>query len=170
MGGARAYGELELEQDGTEMLTSSGWGMFHPFRDRSAVMFHSFDARETYAQWKTINEHDAEVFKTLHGVLGPVMADTLHDTQYSPPTQGPADVSAEGGLASLLAMMLPEIPDNAHGRDAMERVDAVYDAERIRAVRLGEWPNKQAGKRAAEITGLSKNDLYQRALDLKDRS
>jgi phytoene dehydrogenase-like protein len=131
-----AYGDLELEKYGLEMLTSSGWGMFHPFRDRSAVMFHSFDARETYAQWKTINEHDAEVFKTLHGVLGPVMADTLHDTQYSPPTQGPADVSAEGGLASMLAMLLPEIPDNAHELDGIEMVEAVYEDERIRAALL----------------------------------
>jgi len=34
-----AYGDLELERFGLEMLTSGEWGMFHPFRDRSAVKF-----------------------------------------------------------------------------------------------------------------------------------
>lgn len=131
-----AYGDLELERYGLEMLTSGGWGMFHPFRDRSAVLFHSFDARETYAQWQTLNTHDAEVFKTLYNVLGPMMADTLHDSQYVPPTQGPEDVAAEGGLASMLRMIIPEIPEDPHLLDGIDLVEAVYEDERIRAALL----------------------------------
>lgn len=131
-----AYGDLELERFGLEMLTSSSWGMFHPFRDRSAVMFHSFDARETYAQWQTINEHDAEVFKTVFNVLGPIMESSLHDSQFSPPTQGPDDVTAEGGLASLLRMLVPEIPENANELNGIDMAEAVYQDERIRAAVL----------------------------------
>jgi len=39
-----AYDELELEKFGLELVTSSEWGFFHPFKkDKSAVLFHSWD-------------------------------------------------------------------------------------------------------------------------------
>ena len=131
-----AYGDLELEKFGLEMLTSSGWGMFHPFKDRSAVMFHSFDARETYAQWQSVNEHDAEVFKTVYNILGPAMDATLHESQYCAPSQGPEEVAAPGGLASMLRMLIPEIPENAHELTGIEMAEIVYADERIRAATL----------------------------------
>ena len=67
-----AYGDLELEKFGLEMLTSSEWGMFHPFKDRSAVMFNSWDAQKQYEHWKSINVHDAEVFKTAYNMIAPM--------------------------------------------------------------------------------------------------
>ena len=70
-----AYGDLELEKFGLEMLTSSEWGMFHPFLDRSAVMFNSWNPRKQYEHWKSIDEHDAEVFKTLYNTLAPGMSE-----------------------------------------------------------------------------------------------
>lgn len=44
------------------------------------------------------------------------------------------------------------------------------EVERILAALLGELPVKQAAKLAAAITGVAKNDLYQRALELKSQS
>ena len=43
-----AYGDLELEKFGLEMLTSSEWGMFHPFKDKTAVMFNSWNGKKQY--------------------------------------------------------------------------------------------------------------------------
>lgn len=42
------------------------------------------------------------------------------------------------------------------------------EAERVLKALLAELPTKQAAKLAAEITGVSKNELYQRALEFKD--
>lgn len=42
------------------------------------------------------------------------------------------------------------------------------EAERVLKILLAELPTKQAAKLAAEISGASKNDLYQRALALKN--
>ena len=67
-----------------------------------------------------------------------------------------ADPNRERGEFVLAVSAAPE----QHGLDA--------DSDRILRALLGELPTKQAAKLAAEITGLSKNDLYARALQLKD--
>lgn len=51
------------------------------------------------------------------------------------------------------------------GPPAREGIDA--EAERVLKALLAELPVKQAAKLAAEITGAAKNELYQRALQLK---
>lgn len=45
---------------------------------------------------------------------------------------------------------------------------ATIDVDRILRVLLAELPVKKVAKMASELTGLSKNELYQRALALKD--
>lgn len=49
-----------------------------------------------------------------------------------------------------------------------EGLDA--EAERVLKTLLAELPTKQAAKLAAEITGVGKNELYQRALKIKDET
>jgi 16S rRNA (cytidine1402-2'-O)-methyltransferase len=49
-----------------------------------------------------------------------------------------------------------------------EGLDA--EAERVLKTLLAELPTKQAAKLAAEITGVGKNELYQRALALKNET
>lgn len=44
------------------------------------------------------------------------------------------------------------------------------EAERHLKILLAELPLKQAVKLAVEITGLKKNDLYERALQLKEKA
>jgi 16S rRNA (cytidine1402-2'-O)-methyltransferase len=67
-----------------------------------------------------------------------------------------ADSNRERGEFVLAVSAAPE----PEGMDA--------DSERILRALLSELPTKQAAKLAAEITGQSKNDLYARALQLKD--
>ena len=67
-----------------------------------------------------------------------------------------ADANRERGEFVLAVSAAPE----THGMDA--------DSERVLRTLLGELPTKQAAKLAAEITGQSKNELYARALELKD--
>lgn len=67
-----------------------------------------------------------------------------------------ADANRERGEFVLAVSAAPE----QQGLDV--------DSERVLRALLGELPTKQAAKLAAEITGQSKNDLYARALELKD--
>lgn len=131
-----AYGDLELERFGLEMCTSGEWGMFHPFKDKTAVKFHSWDAKRQYEHWSEINSHDAEIFKTVYNIVGPMMATSLQTTQFVPPMQGPEEIAKEGGLATLLASIIPEIPENAHELNAIELADAVYEDDHIRTAVL----------------------------------
>jgi phytoene dehydrogenase-like protein len=131
-----AYGDLELEKFGLEMLTSSEWGMFHPFLDRSAVMFHSWNPRKQYEHWKSINEHDAEVFKTLYNVLAPGMSEALQLMLYSQATQGPEHAEGPEGTAAMFRHLLPDMPENAHELTGIEMVEAVYQDEKIRTALL----------------------------------
>ncbi len=57
-------------------------------------------------------------------------------------------------------VLLVSAPPPREGFDA--------DSERILKLLLAELPVKQAAKLASEITGLAKNDLYRRALEMKD--
>jgi phytoene dehydrogenase-like protein len=132
-----AYGDLELEKFGLEMLTSSEWGMFHPFKDRSAVMFNSWNAKKQYEHFKSINEHDAEIFKTIYNILGPMFGETMQGSMFTPATQGPADVSGPGGLGTMLRAIIPEIPENVHELNGIDIADAVYEDEKIKTAILG---------------------------------
>jgi len=132
-----AYGDLELEKFGLEMLTSSEWGMFHPFKDRSAVMFNSWNAKKQYEHWKSINEHDAEVFKTVYNLVAPMMAQTVMGQFFTKATTGAEEAVAEGGLGAGMRMIFPEIPENVHEITGIELADAVYEDERIKAAVLG---------------------------------
>lgn len=131
-----AYGDLELEKHGLEMLTSSEWGMFHPFKDRSAVMFNAWDAQRQYEHWATINKNDAELFKAAYNLLGPMMSTSLHSMQFEASTQGPDDVVAPGGLASMLSQVFPQVPENAHELDAISFAEAIYESDKIRTAVL----------------------------------
>jgi len=131
-----AYADLELEKFGLEMLTSSEWGMFHPFKDRSAVLFNSWDGTKQYEHWKTLSEPDAETFKTIYNLMAPMMAETLQGSLFAQATQGPDDVTSPGGLAAGLRALLPSIPENAHELDGIEIAEAVYRDEKIRTAVL----------------------------------
>jgi 16S rRNA (cytidine1402-2'-O)-methyltransferase len=82
-----------------------------------------------------------------------------------------------GSVAEVLA----ELERDPHGsrgefvvmvRGAMAQPgnskEATMDVDRVLRVLLAELPVKKVAKMAAELTGLSKNELYQRALELKD--
>jgi len=131
-----AYGDLELDKFGLEMLTSSQWGMFHPFRDGKAVMFNAWDAKAQYEHFASINANDAEVFKVAYNFLAPMMADIIHSSQFLQPTQGPAEITQAGGMASMMRMLLPQLPENVHELDAIEVAEAVYEDERIKTAVL----------------------------------
>jgi phytoene dehydrogenase-like protein len=131
-----AYADLELEKFGLEMLTSGEWGMFHPFKDRTAVLFNSFSARKQYEHFKSINEHDAEIFKTAFNVMGPMLGDSLMGSMFSQALNGPDEVAAAGGLATALRTILPEIPENVHELNGIEFAEAVYHDEKIRTAIL----------------------------------
>jgi phytoene dehydrogenase-like protein len=131
-----AYGDLELEKFGLEMLTSSEWGMFHPFKDRSVVMFNSWNARKQYEHWRSIDTRDAEVFKTLYNTLAPALSEALHVMLYSQATKSPEQAESSDGTVQTFRSILPEIPENAHELSGIELVEAVYRNEKIRTALL----------------------------------
>jgi phytoene dehydrogenase-like protein len=130
-----AYGDLELPKFGLEMLTSSDWGMFHPFKDRSAVMFNSFSARKQYEHMQSLNAHDAEVFKAAYNFLAPMISPVTMGQFFTPATQGPEEATAPG-TAEFLRSVIPEIPENAHELNGIELAEAVYQDEKIRTAAL----------------------------------
>lgn len=76
-----------------------------------------------------------------------------------PLAEGPAWLVADDNRKRGEFVLIVSAPPAREGLDA--------EAERVLKALLAELPVKQAAKLAAEITGIGKNDLYQRALQLK---
>lgn len=81
------------------------------------------------------------------------------------------------GNASSVLDELREDPHGARGefvvmvRGALpveDKAAAVVDADRLLALLIPEMPVKKAARIVSEVSGLGKNELYQRALALKD--
>lgn len=79
-----------------------------------------------------------------------------------PLAEAPAWLAADDNHRRGEFVLLVSAPPPREGLDA--------ESERILAILLAELPVKQAAKLASAITGLAKNDLYQRALEIKDNS
>ena len=77
-----------------------------------------------------------------------------------PLAEGPAWLAADDNRRRGEFVLVVSGPPPREGLDA--------EVERVLAALLAELPVKQAAKLAATITGAAKNDLYQRALELKE--
>lgn len=73
---------------------------------------------------------------------------------------GPAWLAADPNRQRGEFVLIVSAPPEQEGLD--------LESDRVLRALLAELPVKQAAKLAAEITGQSKNDLYQRALEIKD--
>ncbi|MDO8958236.1 MAG: 16S rRNA (cytidine(1402)-2'-O)-methyltransferase [Rhodocyclaceae bacterium] len=79
-----------------------------------------------------------------------------------PLADAPAWLAADDNHRRGEFVLLVSAPPPREGLDA--------ESERVLKLLLAELPVKQAAKLTSEITGVAKNDLYQRALEIKDNS
>lgn len=128
-----AYDDLELERFGLEMLTSGEWSMFHPFLDKSVVMFHNWSAQKQYEQWKSINEHDADVFKKAYNLLVSNLGPFMHASLYQQSPITPEQLLENDLTEKILKTVIPEIPDGLMKMTGIEVAEAVFQDERIKA-------------------------------------
>jgi 16S rRNA (cytidine1402-2'-O)-methyltransferase len=93
-----------------------------------------------------------EITKTFETFYSGSVAEVVAELEEDPHgTRGEFVVMIRGAVAQL-------------GNDEA----ATMDVDRVLRVLLAELPVKKVAKMASELTGLSKNELYQRALALKD--
>jgi len=122
-----AYDELELERFGLEMLTSSEWGYFYPFKgDRSAVLIHAWDARKQYEAWRRICEKDAEVYRRIANYFAPYQVEFLELTQLRQYT--PEVLTRAGEIVAGC----PDLPPEWPMMSVMDMCEALYTDDRIK--------------------------------------
>jgi 16S rRNA (cytidine1402-2'-O)-methyltransferase len=109
----------------------------------------------------------AETVADLAALLEPVrtlvvareLTKLFEEIAAMPLTEGPSWLAADANRQRGEFVLVVGGPPPREGLDA--------ETERVLGVLLDELPVKQAAKLAAAITGAGKNDLYQRALELK---
>ncbi len=127
---APAYTELELEKFGLEMLTTSEWGYFHPFKDGSAVLFHQYDANAQYEAWKRINPHDAEVFRKLSQYFAPYWSEVIDRFFYEIPS-----LETQQMLIETFSKC-PGVPSGWEDMTGFEVADLMFEDDRIKTALL----------------------------------
>ena len=122
------YDELELERFGLEMIPSGPWAYFYPTRkDKSAVLMHGYDARETYKAWQSLNAHDAEVFRKLTSYFASRYAGWMENALFRPLTP-----EAAMGTARDL-MGCPDLPADVLKMSSSELIEELFEDDRIKA-------------------------------------
>ncbi|MDP1653039.1 MAG: 16S rRNA (cytidine(1402)-2'-O)-methyltransferase [Rhodocyclaceae bacterium] len=111
---------------------------------------------ETIADLAALLEPQREI------VIARELTKLFEEIARMPLTEAPAWLAADENHRRGEFVLLVSAPPPHEGIDA--------ESERILKLLLAELPVKQAAKLAAAITGQSKNDLYQRALEIKDNS
>lgn len=93
-----------------------------------------------------------EITKTFETFYSGSVADVLAELELDP----------HGARGEFVVMIRGAMPQEHSGNAA------VMDVDRLLRLLLAELPVKKVARMASELTGLSKNELYQRALALKD--
>lgn len=126
-----SYDELELERFGLEMVTSSEWAIVHPFKNKTAVLFHEYDMRKQVEQWSSLNREDGETLRKLASYMAPHWVDVLKFTFSNPSTQARAKLGEIFANCPVCPkeMLNPEMT-------AMEAVPMVWKDERIQVALL----------------------------------
>jgi 16S rRNA (cytidine1402-2'-O)-methyltransferase len=108
---------------------------------------------ETVADLVALLEPEREI------VIARELTKLFEQIERLPLPAAPAWLAADDNHRRGEFVLLVSVPPPQTGLDA--------EAERVLKLLLAELPVKQAAKLASEITGVGKNDLYQRALQLK---
>jgi 16S rRNA (cytidine1402-2'-O)-methyltransferase len=123
---------------------------------QAALVFYEAPHRieETIADLAALLESE----RTL--VVGRELTKMFEQIAVMPLAEGPAWLAADDNRKRGEFVLVVSAPPPNEGLDV--------EAERVLKTLLAELPVKQAAKLAAEITGVAKNALYERALQLKD--
>jgi len=125
--GSPAYDDLELERFGLELLTSSEWAFFYPFKeDRSAVLLHHWDARKQYESWRRISEKDAEVYRKIANYFAPLQFEWAGLGGFQNQTPEMLARMAE------IVMGCPCLPPDWPTMSAEDMIEEMYTDERIK--------------------------------------
>lgn len=122
----------------------------------AALVFYEAPHRidETIADLAAVLEPEREL------VVARELTKLFEQIARMPLSEGPAWLAADANRQRGEFVLIVSAPPPRQGMDAQ--------AERVLRILLAELPTKQAAKLAAEITGASKNELYQLALAVKD--
>ena len=124
----------------------------------AALVFYEAPHRieETLADLSALLEAEREI------VVARELTKLFEQIARMPLAEAPAWLAADANRQRGEFVLIVSAPPPREGFDA--------EAERVLRALVAELPTKQAAKLAAEITGLPRNALYERALQLKDNA
>ncbi len=132
--------DLDLERFGWELLLPGPIWYFAPFKDGTALVLHWYNAKVNYDVWRRVNEKDAETFRSIAKLTGPMLQTELFPEimrmMLFEPTTDESFVALQN-MMEMMTSLVPVFPKDFLYMTGVQTLNEMWEDERSKVFLSG---------------------------------